>query len=56
MLYKLLLGQVNPDRDLYLAIPEVSYDSIFSEPVGELVIRDLPLKIIVVNLVTKKII
>jgi hypothetical protein len=33
-----------------LAIPEISYDSVFSEPVGELVIRDLPLKLIVVSL------
>jgi XisH protein len=56
MLYKLLLSQVDPDRDLYLAIPEISYDSIFSEPVGELVIRDLPLKLIVVNLLTGEIV
>jgi XisH protein len=56
MLYKLLLSRVDPDRDLYLAIPEVSYDSIFSEPVGELVIRDLPLKLIVVSLVTGEIV
>lgn len=56
MLYKLLLSQVDPDRDLYLAIPEISYDSIFSEPVGELVIRDLPLKLIVVNILTGEIV
>jgi XisH protein len=56
MLYKLLLSQVDPDRDLYLAIPEISYDSIFSEPVGELVIRDLPLKLIVVSLLTGRVV
>jgi XisH protein len=56
MLYKLLLSQVDPGRDLYLAIPEISYDSIFSEPVGELVIRDLPLKLIVVSLLTGEIV
>jgi hypothetical protein len=56
ILYKLLLSQVDPARDLYLAIPEISYDSIFSEPVGELVIRDLPLKLIVVSLLTGEIV
>jgi hypothetical protein len=56
ILYKLLLSQVDPDRDLYLAIPEAAYDSIFSEPVGELVIRDLPLKLIVVDLLTGEIV
>ena len=56
ILYKLLLSQVDPERDLYLAIPEISYDSIFSEPVGELVIRDLPLKLIVVSLLTGEIV
>jgi hypothetical protein len=56
MLYKLLLSQVDPDRDLYLAIPEAAYDSIFCEPVGEVVIRDLPLKLIVVNLLTGEIV
>jgi hypothetical protein len=56
MLYKLLLSQVDPDRDLYLAIPETAYDSIFSEPVGELVIRELPLKLIVINLLTGEIV
>jgi XisH protein len=56
MLYKLLLSQVDLGRDLYLAIPEISYDSIFSEPVGELVIRDLPLKLIVVSLLTGEIV
>jgi XisH protein len=56
ILYKLLLSQVDPDRDLYLAIPEAAYDSIFSESVGELVIRDLPLKLIVVDLLTGEIV
>jgi hypothetical protein len=38
------------------AVIQVSYDSILSEPVGELVIRDLPLKLIVVSLLTGEIV
>ena len=30
LLYKILLNQVDPDRDLYLAISETTYNDIFS--------------------------
>jgi hypothetical protein len=43
MLYQLLLQQVDPERQLYLTITATTFDTIFSEPIGELVIRDLPM-------------
>jgi hypothetical protein len=49
VLYQILLSQVDPGRDLYLAIADSIYDQIFSEPIGELVIRELPLKLIIVD-------
>jgi hypothetical protein len=49
MLYQLLLQQVDPERQLYLAITDTTFDTIFSEPIGKLVIRDLPLKLLVIN-------
>jgi hypothetical protein len=49
VLYRLLLHQVDPGREVYLAIPERIFDTIFTEPVGELVIRELPLKLIIIN-------
>ncbi|PSB25178.1 element excision factor XisH family protein [Stenomitos frigidus] len=49
VLYQMLLRQVDPGRDLYLAIADRTYDEIFSEPIGELVIRELPLKLMIVN-------
>lgn len=49
-LYKLLLNEIEPDRNIYLAITNFTYDNIFSEPIGQLVINKLPLKLIVVNL------
>ncbi len=49
-LYRLLLQQIDPERDLYLAITDITYQGIFSEPIGELVIAGLPLCLLVVNM------
>lgn len=48
-LYRLLLQKVDKQRDIYLAISQTTYDEIFSEPIGELVINDLPMQLIVVD-------
>ena len=48
-LYRLLLNQINESRDLYLAITRETFAEIFSEPIGKLVIRELPLKLIIVD-------
>lgn len=50
VLYRLLLGQVDPGREIYLAVTDIVFDEIFSEPIGELVIDELPLQLIVVNI------
>lgn len=55
-LYFLLLQEVDPDRTLYLAISEDVYQSFFREPIGQLVIKNLPLNLIVVNLKKEEII
>ncbi len=49
VLYQILLKQVDPGRDLYLAIADRTYEEIFSEPIGELAIRELPLKLLIVD-------
>lgn len=49
VLYQLLLAQVDPERELYLAIPHTAFGEIFSEPIGELVVRELPLKLLIVD-------
>ncbi len=49
VLYRLLLGKVDPEREIYLAITDTAYDEIFSEPVGELVVSELPMRLIVIN-------
>jgi hypothetical protein len=49
MLYRLLLNQVDPDRILYLAIMDFNFDTIFCEPIGELVRTKLPIKLLIIN-------
>jgi hypothetical protein len=49
VLYRLLLNRVEPERSIYLAIPDKVYLELFTEPIGELVISDLPLQLLVVD-------
>ena len=49
VLYRLLLNKVDPRREIYLAISDVTYKEIFNEPIGEVVIRDLPMQLLVVD-------
>jgi len=54
-LYRILLNLIDPERDLYLAISEATYNDIFDEPIGKLAIAEIPLKLVIVNLSTKEI-
>ncbi len=49
VLYRLLLEQIDPERKLYFAITDTTFNGIFSEPIGELVIRELPLRLLIVD-------
>ncbi|MBD2083398.1 XisH family protein [Coleofasciculus sp. FACHB-542] len=55
VLYRLLLEQVDPDRELYLAIADTTFDGIFSEPIGELVRSELPMKLLIVNIAVQEV-
>jgi XisH protein len=50
ILYQLLLKQVDPERPVYLAVPDITYYALFSESIGELVIAEIPLKLIIIDL------
>lgn len=49
VLYRLLLNRIEPERSVFLAIPDKVYRELFTEPVGELVISDLPLQLLVID-------
>ncbi|MEH2296654.1 element excision factor XisH family protein [Nostoc sp.] len=55
-LYQLLLSRIEPERELYLAITDTIYNNIFNEPIGQLVITEMPLKLIIINLQTVEVI
>jgi len=55
VLYRLLLNRVDPAREVYLAVTHVIYDEVFSEPLGELVLTDLPLQLLVIDLDTTEV-
>ncbi|MDM8528687.1 element excision factor XisH family protein [Anaerolineales bacterium HSG24] len=45
--YRNILTEIEPQRVIYLAIPLYSYKGIFQEPLGQLMIRQEQLKLIV---------
>jgi hypothetical protein len=47
VVYRALLSQTEPDRLLFLGVPSRVYDSVLSEPLGELVTTDIRLRILV---------
>lgn len=49
ILYRNILEEKEPERLLYLAIIEDVFNDIFSEPIGDLVIKKNHLKLLVVN-------
>lgn len=55
ILYRLLLEKVDPGREIYLAVSQVVFDELFSEPIGELVINELPLQLLIINIPEAKV-
>lgn len=48
-LYFNILSEIEPERVLYLAIPEHAFERIFTEKLGQLLIRNEHLRLIVYN-------
>jgi len=47
VVYRALLSQVEPERALFLGVPTRVYDSVLSEPLGQLVAADVRLRLLV---------
>jgi hypothetical protein len=54
--YKIVLQESDPQRELYLAVPEYAYNSLFSTQFGELVLEKHRIKLIVFDEQQEKII
>jgi hypothetical protein len=53
--YKVALVEKQPDRTLYLAIPNLVYDLFFTEELIQKVLQAYPVKLLVYNLSSKEI-
>ncbi len=49
-MYRSILGRRQPGRTLFLAVPRVVYDGILSEPLGEEVLADAAIPLILYDL------
>jgi len=49
ILYRRILREKEPDRKLYLAVEEKTYNGIFSEPIADLIVTDEGIQLIVFN-------
>jgi hypothetical protein len=43
----ILLAECEPDRQMYLAVPEENYEELFTEPIGQVLLRRERLRLIV---------
>ena len=50
LLYRSVLARTEPERLLYLGVHEEIYNDIFDEPLGQLLIEDYQLKLMVFDL------
>ncbi len=46
-MYRSILSETEPERGLYLAVPQRAYETIFAEKLGQLVLKRSALKLIV---------
>lgn len=49
LLYGAILTEDEPDRKLYLAVPETAYDGLFSRPVVNRLVKSLKIRFILFN-------
>lgn len=56
VVYRAILRRDVPERTLYLAVPRLADESIFAEPIGQLVIADIQLRYLVYDEQQRKVI
>nr|VFK28087.1 MAG: XisH protein [Candidatus Kentron sp. MB] len=54
--YRDVLRKIEPGRDLYLAISEEIYEDLFEEPIGQLIVKNHGIRLIIFNQITEKIV
>ena len=47
VLYRNVLAKLDPERELFLAIRQVTYDDLFAEPLGQLLVENERIRLLV---------
>lgn len=55
VVYRAVLREEDDERALYLGVPDEVYDGILSEPLGELVLAELDMKVLVFHPIERRI-
>lgn len=55
LLYRIVLARQQPDRPLFLAVACEVYDGILSEPLGQIVLTDLNVRVLVFDRTARKV-
>ncbi|MBX3400007.1 MAG: XisH family protein [Gemmataceae bacterium] len=56
VVYRIFLNRAEPGRKLYLAVPEGVYDGIMSETIGQLLMAEVPLHLLVFDPIEKRVV
>jgi len=56
ILYRVILARQQPDRPLFLGVAGEVYDGILSEPLGQIVLTDLNIRVLVYDPVSRKVV
>ena len=56
VLYYKILQRIEPDRDIYLAVQELTFIDVFQEDVGRLLLEDQTLRLLVFDVATQEIV
>ncbi len=55
LLYRVILSRQQPDRPLFLGVSREVYDGILSEPLGQIVLTDLNVRVLVFDRTSRKV-
>ena len=56
ILYRVVLARQQPDRPLFLGVSAEVYDEILSEPLGQIVLTDLNVRVVAVDTESRKVV
>ncbi|HSO00543.1 MAG TPA: element excision factor XisH family protein [Candidatus Nanopelagicales bacterium] len=56
VVYRSVLGQIEPERTLYLAVPQRVFEGIFAERIGQVIVSSETMRLVVFDETTERIV